>query len=574
MAAKDQADGAEPMTEAHVRPSELETWLETRHWPVFLVSAAALLGLAWRLRFVQDDAFISFLYAKQWVHGEGLTWFGTHVEGYTNFLWVVWVAIGLELGVDPVSWAHVGSMMAFAVSIFAVWRIAQLVTGENVPALLAVLMFGSNHSVASYATGGLETMLQTALLSLAALKALELLRTERISERAVLTLSFLLTAAVLTRLDSVVLGFWIGVTVLWTAYRRGARWRVVASFVSPLAIILGLWMAWKLDYYGGILPNTFAAKVGWDGSPIENGLLFLGRFFHWYFIWPLLLAGGLGALVGFRAGQSSNSELRVWLLLPPIVSWFTYVVVVGGDFMEFRFIVPAAPFLFVLLADLVHNGLGKTVGRPLLCALIALLILMVASHRHATGFAGISEDKTLDSIPALGTFYGNYPNGRWDRIGLRLREDLLGSDPLLAAHAVGAIPYYSGLDTVDMWGLNDPWIARHGQTAPPIYQRPGHRRHATLAYLRERRVNLIIGDPTRIGRGELTRMDQPRMFMFWAQTAISFNRVPVREATLVAMPLDGRESLLMWYLRPTPAIDRVITERGWERRKISQRPGG
>ena len=33
---------------------------------------------------------------------------------------------------------------------------------------------------------------------------------------------------------------------------------------------------------------------------------------------------------------------------------------------------------------------------------------------------------------------------------------------MIATTASGAIPYYSRLRTIDMLGLNDPWIARHG----------------------------------------------------------------------------------------------------------------
>jgi hypothetical protein len=492
-------------------------------------------------------------------------------------LWVVWIALGLKVGVDPVSWAYAGSIASFAVTLFAIWRTARLLVGEELPALLAVVMFGANYSVSSYATGGLETMPQTALLALAGWKSVQLLRSERTSTRSVVAISLLLTAAVLTRLDSVVIGFWFGLAVLWAAYSRRSGWSVIAALVAPLLVILGTWFIWKLNYYGEILPNTFAAKVGGDGSGNNNGLLFLERFFHWYLIWPLAFAGGVGVLIGMRTASSDGERARprrVWLLALPMLSWFAYIVFVGGDFMEFRFLVPVAPLVFILLAYLIHEGIGKATGYPLACAAAALVILGGASYRHATEFKGVSEDKTLDSIAALSTFYGNAPDGRWDRIGLRLRDDLAGSDAVLAIHAVGAIPYYSGLRTVDMWGLNDPWIARHGKEAPPEYPRPGHRRHATLAYLKERRVNFVIGEPTRLRRGELTRMAQPRVFSFWIQTVINFNEDPIRDATLVAMPIDKNEVLLMWYLTPSPAIDRLIAKHGWEVQRFGRRPQG
>ena len=42
------------------------------------------------MRFVQDDAFITYRYARNLARGEGLVFNpGERVEGYTNFLWTV-----------------------------------------------------------------------------------------------------------------------------------------------------------------------------------------------------------------------------------------------------------------------------------------------------------------------------------------------------------------------------------------------------------------------------------------------------------------------------------------------------
>lgn len=51
---------------------------------------AALLILAWKNRFIQDYAFISFRYAYNLAHGQGLVWNSDDsIEGYTNFLWLL-----------------------------------------------------------------------------------------------------------------------------------------------------------------------------------------------------------------------------------------------------------------------------------------------------------------------------------------------------------------------------------------------------------------------------------------------------------------------------------------------------
>ena len=55
----------------------------------------------WESRWVQDDAYISFRYARNLVEGNGLVFnVGERVEGYTNFLWTLMSAAPLAAGSD------------------------------------------------------------------------------------------------------------------------------------------------------------------------------------------------------------------------------------------------------------------------------------------------------------------------------------------------------------------------------------------------------------------------------------------------------------------------------------------
>jgi hypothetical protein len=55
----------------------------------------------WDSRWVQDDAYISFRYARNMVEGNGLVFnVGDRVEGYTNFLWTAMSAVPLAGGSD------------------------------------------------------------------------------------------------------------------------------------------------------------------------------------------------------------------------------------------------------------------------------------------------------------------------------------------------------------------------------------------------------------------------------------------------------------------------------------------
>jgi hypothetical protein len=123
-----------------------------------------------------------------------------------------------------------------------------------------------------------------------------------------------------------------------------------------------------------------------------------------------------------------------------------------------------------------------------------------------------------------------------------------------------------------MFGLTDRDIARHGNPAPAGYRRPGHQRQATLAQLRQRGVNLVIGHPTLVARGQLSDPRYADNDARWVRNILSFEPSPIGRATLLALPLEYRaESLLIWYLTPTPALDALIRERGWETATVDVR---
>src|SRR5260221_4689119 len=65
----------------------------------------------WAKRWVQDDAYVSFRYARNFVRGDGLVYnVGEPVEGYTNFLWTTLAAVPLAAGADdPLPFMHVVS---------------------------------------------------------------------------------------------------------------------------------------------------------------------------------------------------------------------------------------------------------------------------------------------------------------------------------------------------------------------------------------------------------------------------------------------------------------------------------
>ena len=98
-----------------------------RSLPGAIGVALAALWAAWRaygLWWCTDDAYISFRYARNLTEGLGLVYnAGERVEGFTNPLWTLWVALGLELGFAAETWANVFGIAAYVACVVVLGRI-------------------------------------------------------------------------------------------------------------------------------------------------------------------------------------------------------------------------------------------------------------------------------------------------------------------------------------------------------------------------------------------------------------------------------------------------------------------
>ena len=90
-----------------------------------LLGAAAVVLVVHSLayNFVTDDAFISFVYSRNFAeHGELSFNLGQAVEGYTNFSWTVLLGILMKLGIPPeLSSRVLGTLCALA-TLYVVWK--------------------------------------------------------------------------------------------------------------------------------------------------------------------------------------------------------------------------------------------------------------------------------------------------------------------------------------------------------------------------------------------------------------------------------------------------------------------
>jgi hypothetical protein len=505
---------------------------------------AGLVALAWANRFIQDDAFISFRYADNLARGLGLVWNeGERVEGYSNFLWTLLIAGGIKLGLDPVPLSQVIGLFLFVVTLFCSMKLAKLLFRSDALALAAVIFLGTNHTFSAFATGGLETQLQAALLAAALYATVLAAEIGELTRARCFGLGLLFSAAILTRLDSFMPCGIMGLFLAFALRRAVPSWRErgkLALFLTgPLVIILGSWFLWKLGYYGSIIPNSFHVK-GPGLAAIPRGLNYLYVFVTSYWLIAVL------PVAAYAIGRTRLPESPSFLLLGILVAtWLAYVVALGGDFMEFRFLVPVLPSGFLLLTWMIF----VFIRRPVLQAALALLVLAGSVH-HSQSFAYLPED-AIESTWRLEHHVAD-PDEQWKGIGLVLRDAFGPSSTVtIATTAAGAIPYYSRLRTIDMLGINDPWISTHGASFLPM---AGHGKITTLDHLLATRVNLVLSHPILIGGGApITMVGIP----------LGDVQAAAPERRVVHIPIDRTHTLLALYLLDHPEIDSVIAARGW-----------
>lgn len=262
---------------------------------VFLLSMSVLLiylGYAFGPAFPIDDAYISFRYAKNLANGFGLVFNPSeHVDGFSNFFFVVLIALFYKIGITPPLAAQIISLFSVAIIIIFFIKTEEKMKiqdgfargGIIVAALLLVL---SPHTVLNVHSG-LESPLSAALL-FAGFYFLH----SRFS--VIAPILFLLCC--LTRPEIILLVLFVMTMDLFRFSRESEvsqYW--IFSFenkflvwITGFLIPYGLYIAWRWYYYGYPLPNSVYAKSGESLSQIfSNGTQYVFTFIALY--WPLFL---------------------------------------------------------------------------------------------------------------------------------------------------------------------------------------------------------------------------------------------------------------------------------------------
>lgn len=389
--------------------------------------------LCLRYTLTQDDAYISFRYAANLLDGNGLVYnIGERVEGFTNFLWVIILALlkGVFSLDFLISSRIIGVACGAAIFPLAYLLVRDFSDRHDIALYFAlVIALLLNFSLPYWSIASLETAVFTAVI-LAAL----------VSEyrRPYLTPALLVIASLL-RPEGVLV---FGVVLLYRILSdRSIPWRYILIYVVPLLPFA----VFKVTYYGSLFPNPYYAKSGVGLEYIKSGLEYL-----WYFTSTV---GVYGIIFLFPLLALKRLWERYSLLYIFVGVYLAYIIWVGGDVLKvYRFFVPIIPilyFLFILgLYETFRSFKMKDRASVYLTWFVALgfglgSLLLSKSHVDTYWYA---ERAIVDKM----------------EFNSDMLKKHMGDDFSIAASTIGMLGYnLMGHRVIDMLGLTDSYIARN-----------------------------------------------------------------------------------------------------------------
>ncbi len=420
---------------------------------ISVMQAALAVERAWP--FTTDDAYITLRYARLLANGQGLRFNAGEapVEGYSNFVSLLFGWACIKLGLDPVLGLKILGVSGFWASGACSFLLARRWL-PPLPAAAPALWSSAYYGNAWWAVSGLETgcyqliAIASVLLVLAALGYREHER-----PRARESTSGLAGAGALTALAGMIRpeGPLLAIVLLLAlllhfgaalrqgdASERGRALRLLATFTATFALPYSAYFAFRAAYFGRLLPNPVYCKAAFNG---DSWVLLRDA---WYDFWPLLV------LASAASWRRQNPSLLVLFAVP-----LAYALLLHGVDPEVgyhsRHFLAAFPLVAVAAAIGIWN----------LTSFVPKLGELPRSIASVLFAALVGPSFSPDALREEAADYARRMQVRQDLADF-LNQNVRSDDWIMLGDA-GLIPYRMQAKVIDAYCLN----ARE-MTEPPI----------------------------------------------------------------------------------------------------------
>jgi hypothetical protein len=425
--------------------------------PDLLISSLLLISiLFYALTYVDftippfEDAAMLMRYSQHLAGGHGIVWnIGEPpVDGATDFLFMVASAALIKLGFTVGQAVRgIGFVSHILTVLLIYWTNRRIHNGSILFSFLSGLYLAVGTGL-SYVSAYFGTPFFA--LAAASTWTLGLLLMKEENPRWWLSLAFALSGLVtgLIRPEGVILA---SLMLLSVIVMRGLKnsISIIAIFSAVFLVLGGAYFLWRWNYFGYPLPNPFYKKgdEGWKWDSFQHSMLNALR---------LCLPMAFAFILGFRSKETTKTAIAY---LIPILGFAVAFGMISDEMnygARFQYaLVPIALLSWIPLVGGIKfealNQLSVKERGAYLVAGVALVASLVYYSWFQNCFLALYQQSC------------DRPYERDGRLEMaQMLADYRGKGYVIATTEAGLLPYYSGWDAIDTWGLNDKFIAHNG----------------------------------------------------------------------------------------------------------------
>jgi len=423
-----------------------------------------------QLNFIQDDAYTSFRYARNLAEGNGLVFnINETVEGYTNFLWVLILAITYLFKFNLETFSQIFSITFGILTIWFtyyfssnIYKITNKQDDNNkflslfIISLPSILLTFSAPMI-YWSVSGMETSF---FIFLTMISFFLFLKSNYLNEKCY-SFVFVSVLNTLTRPEGFVVFvqlLFFGLLLKFLSHKSlNASLRIKKSFDKNIYqtliiffIPVVIYFIFRVYYYGYLFPNTFYAKTNFSTEYLIRGLDYFIDFAKSNLLYGVVL---IIPLLNF---VQKSLRIGIVLFYYFIAVYILLIVFIGGDVLPIhRFFLPILPLLFTfsVLGLFQLTRIKKALYEKIFSALIIITVIFYSLENFEQQKNSILLKRSYEAgLVKKMKIYGDW---------IKYKQETDGKNLTVALSTIGAFSYVSNARVIDLVGLTDEYIAHN-----------------------------------------------------------------------------------------------------------------
>lgn len=405
----------------------------------------------------EEDAFIYYRYALNYVRGEGLVFnSGEWVEAYSSFSWM-WILVSLALlGIDLPVGAPIMSILCGGATLVVAYLLAKKMDLGSFSRFATIFGIALFYPFSFWARSGLDTTFYALLLALFTLLYFSIQYSIHppyfIRSWHQLIGGGLILGVSLARPEGILLAFVIGID----RCLNGRDIRGALHYLGPTFIGYMVFLYFRYANFGSLSPNT---SVKFAPLLVERGLRQTFSYFLYMGFLPLIIPA---CMLFSRSMRRDKADPRfVFLFLMITIISVSFTVASGGDYRNyFRFLIPTSPLLMLLFWNSLESiKITLKRGHPFTGILKGTCLFILLFSSFICLFQNISQPNFWNKL--LREWSDPFADeDNYHIIAARWILKNVPSGYLIAYGQMGKAPYYAvktrkDLSFIDTLGLTD-----------------------------------------------------------------------------------------------------------------------